>query len=135
MNNCVFIGRLTKDPVERTARTANGEITVASFTLAVNRQWKKEGEQKADFIHCVAFGKRGDFVIKYLKKGSKVCVEGSLQTGSFENKEGQTVYTTDLYIRSIEFAESKKTDNANTAGSEFVDIPEDSLKDDGLPFK
>ena len=132
MNKCVLIGRLTRDPEVRTA----GETSVARFSLAVDRRFKKDGEQTADFINCVAFGKTAEFVEKYAHKGTKFAVEGRIQTGSYTNKEGQKVYTTDVIVEQLEFAESKaSSDNVvNTAANDdFMKVP-DNLDDESLPF-
>lgn len=107
MNNVVLIGRLTKDP---DVRYTQGEqpMEIARYTLAVNRGGKKkEGEATADFIGCVAFGKSGEFAERYLKKGTKIAVRGHIQTGSYTNKEGQKVYTTDVVVDQHEFVEGK----------------------------
>lgn len=131
MNKCVLIGRLTRDPEVRTA----GETSVARFSLAVDRRFKKDGEQTADFINCVAFGKTAEFVEKYAHKGTKFAVEGRIQTGSYTNKDGQKVYTTDVVVEQLEFAESKaSSDNVvNTAADDFMKVP-DNLDDESLPF-
>ena len=108
MNKVILMGRLTRDP---NISTANGETmtTVARFTLAVDRRFsKKEGEQSADFIGCVAFGRTAEFAERYLRQGIKVAVTGRIQTGSYTNREGQKVYTTDVVLEDIEFAESKE---------------------------
>jgi len=102
MNRVVLMGRLTKDAEVR----VNGETTVARFTLAVDRRFKKD---ETDFINCVAFGKTAEFFEKYGRKGSKFAVEGRIQTGSYTNKDGQKVYTTDVVIENTEFADSKNT--------------------------
>ena len=106
-------------------------MAVARFTLAVDRRYKKDGEQSADFITCVAFGKNGEFVEKYLKKGTKIALDGHWQTGSFTNKDGQKVYTNDCVVDSMEFAESKKSETTQNDG--FMDVP-DNVEDEGLPF-
>lgn len=129
MNKCFFIGRAVKDPEVRT-----GDMTVARFTLAVDRRVKKDKEQSADFIPCVAFGKTGDFIEKYIKKGTKIVVEGRWQTGSYTNKEGTKIYTNDCVVEAVEFAESKKADDAPAAKddtSSFMNIPDD----DEIPFQ
>lgn len=105
MNKVILVGRLTKDPVVRQA----GETSVARFTIAIDRRFKKEGEQAADFPSIVAFGKTAEFTEKYFKKGMKVAIEGRLQTGSYTNKDGVKIYTTDVIAEAVEFAESKKT--------------------------
>ena len=107
MNKCCFVGRLTRDPE---IRYTQGEksMCIARYTLAgERRRAKSNDEQKADFIPCLAFGKSGEHVEKYYKKGMKVAVSGRMQTGSYTNKEGQKVYTTELVIEEQEFAESK----------------------------
>lgn len=107
MNKVILVGRLTRDPDIR--MSANGENTsmFARYSLAVDRRFKKEGEQSADFINCVCFGKSAEFAEKYLKKGTKIGVIGRIQTGSYTNREGQKVYTTDVVVEEQEFAESK----------------------------
>ena len=159
MNNVVLMGRLTRDPMQRMANTVNGEMEIARFTLAVDRRRARSaeanGEQTADFISCTAFGKQAEFVNKYLHQGTKVCLSGRIQTGSYVNKEGQTVYTTDVIAENIEFAESKAAASGNVGGNaygnayndpaagtgapadiagDFMNIP-DSVEDEGLPFK
>ena len=106
-NKVILMGRLTKDP---TIRQTVGEnpTSVASYNLAVDRRYKKDGEQSADFIPCVVYGKGAEFADKYLRQGTKIMVIGRLQTGSYTNKEGQKVYTTDVVVEEQEFAESKK---------------------------
>lgn len=127
MNKVVLMGRLTKDPNVR----QSGETTIARYTLAVDRRFKREGEPTADFISCVAFGKAGDFAEKYLKKGTKIAVSGRIQTGSYE-KDGQRIYTTDVIIEEQEFAESKASGSAAVSNSGFMSIP-DGI-DEELPF-
>lgn len=109
MNKIILMGRLVRDPE---VRYSQGEraTAVARYTLAVDRKFKRDGEPNADFINCIAFGKNGDFAEKYLHKGVKILVEGRIQTGSYTNKDGVKVYTTDVVVESCEFAESK---NAN----------------------
>ncbi len=104
MNKFIGIGRLTKDSEVR----YSGQTAIAKGSIAVDRRFKKEGEQTADFISYVAFGKTAEFLEKYGKKGTKFAIEGRIQTGSFTNKEGQNVYTTDVVIEAVEFAESKR---------------------------
>lgn len=107
MNKVVLLGRLTKDPDVRQSQGAE-PVTIARYTLAVNRRGKKqEGQQEADFISCVAFGKAGEFAEKYLHKGTKICISGRLQTGSYTRQDGTKAYTTDVVIEEQEFAESK----------------------------
>ena len=142
------MGRLTADP---DVRYTNGNNAVARYTLAVDRKFKKEGEQSADFISCITFNKAAEFVEKYLHKGDKIVVSGRIQTGSYTNKDGRKVYTTDIIVEDHEFAESKKTaDEMHTwgpvnngghrmeageprVGDGFMDIPE-YVEDAGMPF-
>ena len=115
----------------------NGELCIARYTLAVDRQFKKETEQGADFIKCVAFGKSAEWCEKYTEKGLKLAVEGRIQTGSYEDKNGNTVYTTDVIINNQEFVEKKKLQGQPQAEpkaeSEIFHIP-DNADDSGLPF-
>lgn len=141
MNKCVLMGRLTRDPEVRYTQGDNASA-VARFSLAVDRRFKKDGDQTADFINCVAFGKTGEFIEKYGRKGTKFVVEGRIQTGSYTNKDGQKVYTTDVVVEQVEFAESKSSADGNTTNNtansnaptdtSFMDIP-DSI-DEELPF-
>lgn len=141
MNKVILMGRLTRDPEVRYTQGDNASA-VARFSLAVDRRFKKDGEQTADFINCVAFGKTGEFIEKYGRKGTKFVVEGRIQTGSYTNKDGQKVYTTDVVVEQVEFAESKasadgnttnNTSNSNTpTDTSFMDIP-DGI-DEELPF-
>ena len=128
MNNVVLSGRLTKDPE---VRYSSGEepMAIARFTLAVDRR-KKEGEQSADFISCVAFRKQGEFVEKYCKQGTKIILAGHIQTGSYTNKQGIKVYTTEVIVDALEFAESKKAEGTkpDNGFENIEDIPEE------LPF-
>ena len=107
MNKVIMMGRLTRDP---DIRVSNGEgTTVARFTVAVDRRGRKrEGQPEADFIGCVAFGRTAEFAEKYLGKGIKILVTGRLQTGSYQNKEGNKVYTTDVVVEDVEFCEKKQ---------------------------
>ena len=129
MNKWLGMGRLTDEPDFKA-----GETCVARFRLAVDRRFKKEGGQTADFISCVSFGKQADFVEKYLHKGTKIAVEGRIQTGSYTNKDGVKVYTTDIVTESIEFAESKKADGSAQSASadDFINLPEGLVEE--LPF-
>lgn len=106
MNKVILIGRCTRDPEVRYSQGENA-TAVARYTLAVDRQFKRDGDQSADFINCIAFGKRGEFAEKYLRKGTKIAVVGRIQTGSYTNKDGQKVYTTDVIVDEHEFVESK----------------------------
>ena len=116
MNKVILMGRLTRDP---DVRYSNGKqaTAVARFTLAVDRRVaRRDGEQTADFIGCVAFGRTAEFVEKYFRQGLKVIVTGRIQTGSYTNKEGQKVYTTDVVVEDQEFAESKNSAASNDGG-------------------
>lgn len=142
MNKVILMGRLTRDP-QITYSQGENAMTVARYTLAVDRRYKKDGEQTADFISCVTFGKSAEFVEKYLHQGTKIAITGRIQTGSYTNKEGVKVYTTDVVIEEHEFAESKATSEANTPAPApgtaqvdadgFMNIP-DGVEDEGLPF-
>ena len=140
MNKCTLVGRLTKDPEIRYSQGENATAT-ARFSVAVSRRFKNaEGNYDADFINCVAFGKAGEFAEKYLKKGTKIAVVGRIQTGSYTNKDGQKVYTTDVVVEEQEFAESKNSgssDNNQSApankNTDFMNIP-DGIDDTELPF-
>ena len=133
MNRVILMGRIVRDPEVR--YTQDGKA-VAKFTLAVDRKFHREDEQSADFISCTAFGKTAEFAEKYLYKGTKVVAEGRWQTGSYKNKDGQTVYTNDCLIESLEFAESKKSDGnesqEQSQKNDFVNVPDGLVED--LPF-
>ena len=144
MNKFIGIGRLTRDPEIRYT-TGENQTAVARYTLAVDRRFKREGEQSADFISCVAFGKQGEFAEKYLHKGMKIAVAGRLQTGSYE-KDGRKVYTTDIVVENHEFCESKVVSEQNRQSDDFSPAPpiesrnasNDGFMDagnvEGLPF-
>lgn len=129
------MGRLTRDPEVRYSQGENG-TAVARYTIAVDRRMSRDNE--ADFIPCVCFGKTAEFVEKYLHKGTKIAIVGRLQTGSYTNKEGTRIFTTDVVVEEHEFAESKNTavnnsSNSNAAASDgFMNIPEGI--DEKLPF-
>ena len=148
MNKVILMGRLTRDPEVRWSQGENS-MAVARYTLAVDRRMNRNnqnGEQTADFIQCVAFGRSGEFAEKYFRKGMKVLVTGRIQTGSYTNKDGQRVYTTDVVVEDQEFAESKNASQNNggggfapadrpspsDAGDGFMNIP-DGI-DEELPF-
>ncbi|MCR5149165.1 MAG: single-stranded DNA-binding protein [Eubacterium sp.] len=151
MNKVILMGRLTRDPEVRYSQGQNGEqMAIARYSLAVDRRRARgagDDQQTADFINCVAFGRQGEFAEKYLKKGTKIAVTGRIQTGSYTNKDGQKVYTTDVVIEEQEFAESKgSADGGSTGGytpresapatadaGGFMPIP-DGIEGD-LPFK
>ena len=117
MNKVVLMGRLTRDPEIRYSQGENA-TAVAHYTLAVDRRFKRQGEeQTADFIRCVTFGKNAEFAEKYLKQGTKICVSGRIQTGSYTNKEGQKVYTTDVVVEEHDFTESRSSSGNSNSGN------------------
>ena len=130
MNIVAISGRLTREPEMRNANTGTA---IARWTLAVDRRYKRDGEQSADFISCVAFGKTAEHVEKWFHKGTKMELQGRIQTGSYE-KDGQKVYTTDIVAENVEFAESKKAEgnaapaqNTAPAGADWA--PDDDFSD------
>lgn len=137
MNKVILIGRLVRDPEIRYTQGENS-MAVARFTLAVDRRFKRDNQPTADFISCICFRKTAEFVEKYCKKGTKLAVDGSWQTGSYTNKDGNKVYTNDCLVDNCEFAESKATaeqnqkKDDNTGNDDFMNIP-DGIED-GLPF-
>ena len=153
MNKVILMGRLTRDPEVRYSAGDNS-TAVARYTLAVDRRFRRDGNdgQSADFIGCVAFGRSAEFAEKYLRQGTKVVVTGRIQTGSYTNRDGQKVYTTDVVVEDQEFAESKAASadsgmmrqpspmaaapmpspSQASAGDGFMNIP-DGIED-GLPF-
>ena len=139
MNRVILCGRIVRDPEVRYSQGAT-PMAVAKFTLAVDRKYKKDGEQSADFISCAAFGKTAEVIEKYVKKGTKLIVEGRWQTGSYKNKDGNTVYTNDCMVENIEFCESKSQQVQNNAqeptpnGDGFMNIPDGIDDSYGLPF-
>lgn len=126
MNCVILMGRLVRDPEIR----HNGEKSIAKITLAVDRKFKTDNGQTADFIPCTAFGNTAVFIEKYVKKGTKVVIQGRWQTGSYDNKEGQKVYTNDCIVESIEFAESKKSEESAPKDNDFMNLPDE----DEIPF-
>ena len=131
MNKLILIGRLTKD-VE--VRYTNEKLAIARFTVAVDRKVKKDDEQSADFPSCIAFGKTAEFIEKYFKKGSKIGIEGRLQTGSYE-KDGVKHYTTDVIVEACEFVESKADVNTNKASGVKQEFKPMSIdEEENLPF-
>lgn len=146
MNKVVLMGRLTRDPEVRYSAGENA-LAIARYTLAVDRRFKRDGEASADFISCVAFGRTAEFAEKYFRQGIKIAVSGRIQTGSYTNRDGQKVYTTEVVVEDQEFAESKNaSDNSGFASSApspaptpsaasadgFMNIP-DGI-DEELPF-
>lgn len=132
MNSVEIVGRLTRDPEIRQAGENNN---VAHFTVAVNRRFAKpDAEVKADFPSVVAFGKTADFVQKYFHKGSAIGITGRIQTGRYTNKDGVTVYTTDIVAENVEFVESKKAAESNGSGDDFINVPDSAGDEEALPF-
>jgi single-strand DNA-binding protein len=146
MNKVILMGRLTRDAEVRYSQ-GDASTAVARFSLAVDRRFKRDGDdQSADFINCVAFGRTGEFMERFGRKGTKFLVEGRIQTGSYTNKDGQRVFTTDVVVEQVEFAESKSSNEGNNggyvptnrptpsgaAGDGFMNIP-DGI-DEELPF-
>lgn len=140
--NCVQLtGRLTKDPE---VKYTDGGNSVAHFTLAVNRRYQKDNGPSADFIRCVAFGKTAEFIERYFSKGQKMDLNGRIQTGQYKNKDGVTVFTTDIVVENVEFGESKASQEGRYQGggmgqpgqygdTGFMDIP-NGLEGEELPF-
>ena len=134
MNKVILMGRLTRDPEVRYS-SGDNQMAIARYTLAVDRRFNRNQDQTADFINCVAFGKAGEFAEKYFRKGIKIAVSGRIQTGSYTNKDGQKVYTTEVVVDDQEFAESK---NASSGSSSIPDsgftapqsIPQNDISDD-----
>lgn len=132
MNKVIFMGRLTKDPDVRYGGANN--TAVARFGLAVDRRFRKDGDPTADFFNCTAFGKQGEFVEKYLHKGTKIVLDGEIRNDNYTNKDGQKVYGTQIIANSIEFAESKKAEEGPADdGSEFMNTTPNDVEED-LPF-
>lgn len=111
MNKVILVGRLTADP--ETRRSTDGNA-VTTYTVAVDRRYKRDGEPEADFIRCVSFGKTAEFAEKYFRKGMRVALSGHLQTGSYTNREGRRVYTTDVVVEEHEFAQNKGENASQT---------------------
>ncbi len=148
MNRVILMGRLTRDPDIRYSQNGGDNSAVARYTIAVDRRVRRDqggDQQTADFISCVAFGRQAEFAEKYLKQGTKIALEGRIQTGSYTNKDGQKVYTTDVVVDTTEFAESKNSQSSSNgsgysnerpqpsgADNGFMNIPEGI--DDELPF-
>lgn len=157
MNKVILMGRLTRDPDVRYSQ-GERQMAIARYTLAVDRRGRSNNtnsEQTADFIQCVAFDRSAEFAEKYFRQGTKVLVTGRIQTGSYTNRDGQKVYTTDVVVEDQEFAESKNAgasagSNADmpsgnysrpapsrpepsAASTDFMNLP-DSVEDEGLPF-
>ena len=149
MNKVILMGRLTRDPEVRYSQSGANQLAIARYTLAVDRRFKRDGDsQSADFIRCVAFGRSAEFAEKYFRQGIKIAVDGRIQTGSYQDKDGKTVYTTEVVVENQEFCESKgasaqggfsapsdiQSEPTASAGDGFMNFPEDSVDDSGLPF-
>lgn len=145
MNKVILMGRLTRDPDIRVT-TGENTMTIARYTLAADRRTRKTdtNEPTADFISCVAFGKAAEFAEKYFHQGMRVLITGRIQTGSYTNKDGQKVYTTDVIVEEQEFADSRAAGQVNSSGTEapqadsmqgdgFMNLPV-GVEDDGIPF-
>ena len=136
MNKVILMGRLTREPDVRYSQT-DSNMAIARFSLAVDRRYKKQGDTvTADFFNCTAFGKQGEFVEKYLKQGTKIVVTGRIQNDNYTNKDGQKVYSVQIMVEEIEFAESKAAgqsqQNDSMPGDGFMNIP-DGVESE-LPF-
>ena len=137
MNRVILMGRLTKNPEIKYAGKENN-MAVARYTLAVNRRYKREGEQEADFISCVTFGKSAEFAQKYLRKGIRIVVSGRISTGNYKDKDGKTIYTTDVIVEEHEFAQNKESNPSSETEKEagndsdgFMNVPDD----EEIPFQ
>ena len=137
MNRVILMGRLTKNPEIKYAGKEN-DMAVARYTLAVNRRYKREGEQEADFISCVTFGKSAEFAQKYLRKGIRIVVSGRISTGNYKDKDGKTIYTTDVIVEEHEFAQNKESNPSSETEKEagndsdgFMNVPDE----EEIPFQ
>lgn len=130
MNKVILMGRLTKDP--EVSSSASG-TAYARYSIAVDRKFKKENEPTADFFNCVSFGKQAEFAEKYLKKGTKIVVTGSIQNNNYTNREGNKVFEVRIMVEEVEFAESKTNNTGTNTQSDFVNVPNGLV--DELPFE
>lgn len=137
MNKIILMGRLTRNPEVRYSQGQNS-MAIATFSVAVNRKFKRENEPEADFFNCTAFGKQAEFVEKYLKQGTKILLSGRVQNDNYTNKEGHKVYSTRIMAEEIEFAESKGNSNAGTQQSTQPQFNPDGFmqiaNEEELPF-
>ncbi len=136
MNKVILMGRLVRDPEVRYSQGAQ-PLAVGRYTLAVDRRTKKPDEQSADFINCVCFGKAAEFARDYLHQATKILITGRIQTGSYTNKDGVKVYTTDIIIEEQEFCEKKESGNSGQDSGKVVGrtwVAADDVADEGLPF-
>ena len=113
MNKVILMGRLTREPDVRYSTTGAEQLAIARYTLAIDRRYQKDSQNNADFIRCVTFGKSAEFAEKYFHQGTKIVVEGRIQTGSYQDKDGKTVYTVEVVAENQEFAESKQAAQNN----------------------
>ncbi len=137
MNKVILMGRLTRDPEVRYSQGGENAMAIARYTLAVDRRFNRNGdESSADFIGCVAFGRSAEFAERYLRKGTKLVVTGRIQTGSYTNKDGVKVYTTDVVVEDQEFAESKNSaaqhNDGGYTGAPMMSRPEPAAAGDGF---
>lgn len=130
MNKVILMGRLTRDPDVRYSAGENS-TAVARYTLAVDRRFHRDGDATADFIGCVAFGRQAEFAEKYLRQGTKIAITGRIQTGSYTNREGQKVYTTEVVVEEQEFAESKSASDNYAASHPRTEAPAPSMPNPG----
>ena len=130
MNKVVLMGRLTRDPEVRYSAGENA-LAIARYTLAVDRRFRRDGEATADFINCVSFGRTAEFAEKYFRQGLRIVVSGRIQTGSYTNREGQKVYTTEVVVEEQEFAESKSASDNYAASHPRTEAPAPSMPNPG----
>ena len=130
MNKVILMGRLTRDPEVRYTSGENS-LAIARYTLAVDRKIRKDGDATADFIPCVVFGRSAEFAEKYFRKGLKITIAGRIQTGSYTNRDGQKVYTTEVVVEDQEFAESKASSDSYAASHPRTSAPEASMPNPG----
>ena len=126
MNKVILMGRLTRDPEVRYSAGENA-LAIARYTLAVDRRFRRDGEATADFINCVSFGRTAEFAEKYYRQGLKIVVSGRIQTGSYTNRDGQKVYTTEVVVEEQEFAESKSASDNYAASHPQTSAPAPSM--------
>ena len=131
MNKVILMGRLTRDPEVRYSAGENA-LAIARYTLAVDRRFRRDGEATADFISCVSFGRTAEFAEKYFRQGLKIIVSGRIQTGSYTNRDGQKVYTTEVVVEEQEFAESKNAESGNAGGYNTQPAPAPQSGNDGF---
>ena len=134
MNKVILMGRLTRDPDVRYSQGENA-TAVARYTLAVDRRFRRDADQTADFIGCVAFGRQAEFAEKYLRQGTKIAITGRIQTGSYTNRDGQKVYTTDVVVEEQEFAESKAASERNSGSYQQGGYRQDGYQQSSSPFQ